>query len=171
MSTYYRRFKTKGTAGTRTRAGLCPLIDRLFCATKNSEGKKLRKFPKRNAGMEAKSLQIFSSEQTSKKKTRYSKRRWQIEGEKHRAILKLLRHGVGICTIAEIVGVGVRTVQRRKELLEQEISLAAISEDGGGIEFTPGRRVCEIHGQVSVWPCVACAAIASRGIPSADAPK
>jgi hypothetical protein len=123
----------------------------------------------------AKNSKIFESEKTSnknfqEKKSRYSKRRWAIESKKHQSIIKLLRHGVGICTIAEIVGVGVRTVQRRKELLDQELASTLADEEGQAIAFSTGRHVCEVHGAVSVWPCVACAAIASRGIPSgADA--
>jgi hypothetical protein len=123
----------------------------------------------------AKNSKIFDREKSSnknfqEKKSRYSKRRWSIESKKHQSIIKLLRHGVGICTIAEIVGVGVRTVQRRKEFLDAELTQSVAKDDGQAVAFSTGRHVCEVHGAVSVWPCVACAAIASRGIPSgADA--
>ncbi len=48
---------------------------------------------------------MLDNSRIAERKPRYSRRRWAIESEKHRAIIKLLRHGVGICTIAEIVGV------------------------------------------------------------------
>lgn len=103
------------------------------------------------------------------RKPRYSKRRWALEADKHRAILKLLKHGVGVCTTASIVGVGVRTVQRRKALLEQETNEQIASEDRLPTEevvsFKAAKRSqtrCPIHGPVTVWPCVACAAQAAR---------
>lgn len=101
---------------------------------------------------------------------RYSVRRWAIESEKHKAILLLLKRGVGVIAIAKIVGVGVRTVQRRKALLNDEVNELVAAEDGGEVvEFkTIGRQSmrCEVHGLVSVWPCVACAAIGSQARPT-----
>ena len=82
---------------------------------------------------------------------------WEVLPQQHRRILHLLRSGYGICKTAAIVGVGVRTVQRRVEiirttgLVDGEIDYHRLSK--------PMR--CEVHGAVSVWPCVACAAIAS----------
>ena len=96
------------------------------------------------------------------RRPRYSKRRWAVVGDKHKAILLLLRRGVGICAIAEIVGVGVRTVQRRKALLNTELNEAIAEEEGEVVSFnTVGRQSmrCPVHGALTVWPCVACLAI------------
>lgn len=96
--------------------------------------------------------------------THDEKNPWGITPEKHRQILKLLRSGVSIRETARVVGVGIQTVQRRCELLHQELDEAVANELGRpSIRFRRvlGRR-CAVHGPVTVWPCVACAALAAR---------
>ena len=91
--------------------------------------------------------------------------RWSIVPSKHRKILELLRKGVGVKTTARLVGVGVRTVQRRKQLqLQRAAARDRDTEDEGGIEFKSRDHVCPVHGLVTVWPCVACAAIEAKGV-------
>lgn len=113
---------------------------------------------------------MLNNSKIDERKPRYSVRRWAIESEKHKAILLLLKRGVGVIAIARIVGVGVRTVQRRKALLNDEVNEQVATEDGGDVvEFkTIGRQSmrCEVHGPVTVWPCVACAAIGSQAKPT-----
>ena len=115
------------------------------------------------------------------KKSRYSTRRWAIAVEQHKNILKLLRHGVGIRRIAEIVGVGVRTVQRRKKFLNEELNRQVADEDRGVrdasdalrqapslVDIDRGARRCPEHGMVSVWPCVICSAIEARDVSNSE---
>ncbi len=91
------------------------------------------------------------------------KRQWAIIPKKHRQILRLLRKGVGIKTTATIVGVGVRTVQRRKQLIEQQLNDPS-TDEVLAVEFKRlvKPKACPVHGPVTVWPCVACQAIAMR---------
>lgn len=84
---------------------------------------------------------------------------WQIVSSKHEKILELLRAGFGIRRVANAVGVGVRTVQRRADVLR----LAEL--ECGEVEYrrTTRSQACPVHGLVNVWPCVACAATAMGG--------
>ena len=99
-----------------------------------------------------------------KTKPRYSSRRWRVAGDQHRNILKLLEHGVGIRRIAQIVGVGVRTVQRRKAFLDE------LSDSQRGFHDLGAGQVkrCPVHGAVNVWPCVMCAAEESKKASTLD---
>lgn len=59
---------------------------------------------------------------------------------------------------------GIQTVQRRMAMLEQELNKAVASELGQPVvEFRRVREQrCPVHGPVTIWPCVACAAFESR---------
>lgn len=81
---------------------------------------------------------------------------WRIASDRHKKILELLRAGFGIRRVASSVGVGVRTVQRRAEVLR----LAEIGEGEIDYRRTTKASACPVHGPVNVWPCVACAATA-----------
>lgn len=84
---------------------------------------------------------------------------------KHEKILEMLRAGVGIRTTAKVVGVGVRTVQRRRAVVEDEFAEATKAE-AGEVEFGSQRWRCPAHGWVEVRPCVMCASLAAmRGGP------
>lgn len=78
---------------------------------------------------------------------------WEVLPQQHRRILQLLRDGYGICKVAVIVGVGVRTVQRRYEIIRTSSSVIDVDYRRA---IKPMR--CPVHGPVNVWPCVACAA-------------
>lgn len=101
---------------------------------------------------------------------RPTRRGWKILPAKHRKILDLLRAGVGVCKTAAIVGVGVRTVQRRVDAIrvmespELEIDFRVKGDIGERIR----KHTCPVHGVVTVWPCVACAAIAAKSTTLAD---
>lgn len=115
-------------------------------------------------------IQKFSRENFSKSRR---KNRWAIVPAKHRKILQLLREGYGVKATAKIVGVGVRTVQRRKKLqLDRAAAADGEKEEKLEVAFRDLRspHVCPQHGPVKVWPCVACAALAAaanskRGTP------
>ena len=79
---------------------------------------------------------------------------WMIAEAKHRRIVKLLESGFGIRRTARLVGVGVRTVQRRADLLR----VADLAPNEVDFRRTVIKRRCPEHGMVGIWPCVACAA-------------
>ena len=80
-------------------------------------------------------------------------RPWMLGEAKHLRILELLREGRGKVWIANELGVGVQTVQRRAAVLRRE------DDEEGTIDFRRVRgQVCEKHGALTVWPCVQCAA-------------
>lgn len=80
-------------------------------------------------------------------------RPWLIGESQHARILELLREGRGKVWIAQQLGVGVSTVQRRAAILRRE------GDEEGMVDFRTVRgEVCEKHGAVTVWPCVQCLA-------------
>lgn len=83
---------------------------------------------------------------------------WEVLPQQHMQILQLLRAGHGIRKTAALVGVGVRTVQRRAEVIRTS------SLVDGEIDFRRSTKpmLCPVHGAVNVWPCVACGAIAAK---------
>ena len=100
-------------------------------------------------------------------KKKAKKNSWAIASHKHRKILELLRAGVSIYEVSRIVGVGTNTVQRRKVIIDAELT-GEISKDDGeqAIEFRASRWRCPVHGLVVFKPCVMCtslAAIDNRG--------
>jgi hypothetical protein len=110
--------------------------------------------------------QNFPSQNSPAQKTRRgrgpdrSKRKpqpWAVGEATHRRILDLLREGRGRLWIARQLGVGVRTVQRRVDILRRE------EDDEETIDFREVRgKVCPRHGALTVWPCVQCAAEEAR---------
>lgn len=104
-------------------------------------------------------------EDHSEGEPRYSVERWAIEGRKHLHILKLLEHGVGIRRTAQIIGVGVRTVQRRRALLNRAIESQIEADPEITERFTRvDSMVCPVHGPITVSPCVACGAMQAKAI-------
>lgn len=80
-------------------------------------------------------------------------RPWLVGEAKHARILELLREGRGKVWIAQQLGVGVATVQRRAAILRRE------GDEEGTVDFRTVRgEVCDRHGPVTVWPCVQCLA-------------
>lgn len=87
---------------------------------------------------------------------------WAIAPRKHRKILELLRAGVSIRETSRVVGVGIRTVQRRKAILDGELVDSITEEDGEtAIAFRSARWRCPVHGWVEVRPCVMCTTLAA----------
>lgn len=98
--------------------------------------------------------------------------RWSIVPAKHRKILELLREGVGVKTTAKLVGVGVRTVQRRKQLqLERMAAREGDIDERLEVDFKRADQVCPVHGLVTVWPCVACQALAAKQLGKRGTPE
>lgn len=94
--------------------------------------------------------------------------KWAILPEQHREILRLLRLGFSVRKTAEIVGVGHRTVQRRRARLMLEFEAEAEDEleceEGEAlIKFRDVSGRCEVHGPINVQPCVLCTALAAKG--------
>jgi hypothetical protein len=84
-------------------------------------------------------------------------RPWAVEERVHLRILELLREGRGKVWIAQELGVGVQTVQRRAAVLRRE------DDEPGTVDFRKVRgEVCDKHGAVTVWPCVQCLAEEER---------
>ena len=84
-------------------------------------------------------------------------RPWAVEERVHLRILELLREGRGKVWIAQELGVGVQTVQRRAAVLRRE------GDEPGTVDFRAVRgEVCQKHGAVTVWPCVQCLAEEER---------
>lgn len=84
-------------------------------------------------------------------------RPWAVEERVHLRIIELLREGRGKVRIAQELGVGVQTVQRRAAVLRRE------DDDEGMVDFRAVRgEVCDKHGAVTVWPCVQCLAEEER---------
>jgi hypothetical protein len=80
-----------------------------------------------------------------------------VEERVHLRILELLREGRGKVWIAQELGVGVQTVQRRAAVLRRE------DDEPGTVDFRAVRgEVCQKHGAVTVWPCVQCLAEEER---------
>lgn len=90
------------------------------------------------------------------------KNSWAIAAHKHRKILELLRAGVSIYEVSRVVGVGTKTVQRRKTIVDAEM-IGEISEDDGeqAIAFRASRWRCPVHGLVEFSPCVICTSLAA----------
>lgn len=87
---------------------------------------------------------------------------WAIAPHKHRKILELLRAGVSIRETARVVGVGIRTVQRRKAVVDGEMVESISAEDGAqAVAFRSKRWRCSVHGWVEVEPCVMCTTLAA----------
>ena len=84
------------------------------------------------------------------------RRPWLLEERKHLEILDLLRAGYGKRLIARRVGCGLSAVQVRAAIVRRE------DDQDGDVDFRMVREeVCEVHGPVSVWPCVQCLAEAA----------
>ena len=84
-------------------------------------------------------------------------RPWVIEERIHMRILELLREGRGKVWIAQELGVGVQTVQRRAAVLRRE------DDEDGTVDFRTVRgEACDRHGAITVWPCVQCLAERER---------
>lgn len=85
------------------------------------------------------------------------RRAWAIHEQKHFEILKLLGEGRGIHWVAQAVGVGVQTVQRRAAIVRRA------DDEPETVDFHRVKlQRCPEHGAVTIWPCVQCSAEQER---------
>ena len=95
-----------------------------------------------------------------KKEKNKKQSNWAIAPQKHRKILQMLRAGKSVWQVAMELGVGVRTVQRRKLIVEAEADRGIARDDGCDVrDVISFRRVkwnCPVHGPVDFRPCVIC---------------
>lgn len=83
-------------------------------------------------------------------------RPWRLTREERRRIGRLIREGLTPREIAARVARARRTIELLRRHLDER--LAARPVEKGAIVFREREERCPVHGRVSVWPCVACAA-------------
>ena len=90
------------------------------------------------------------------------RRDWRLTAQKHRLILEMLRGGWSVRGTAKALGVGIRTVQRRKEIVDAELregfAVDAGVSAGDLVEYVETWWNCPEHGRVRYQPCVQCMA-------------